>query len=92
VVQTVSNCISSSPVENGASGPLLFPKVYDMVYRGPETVQVASGSFDCQHFAWQTGTGRTLELFTVPGDFLPVRTIVPERKRRYELVEFERIR
>lgn len=91
-VQRVDNCMSSSPVENGASGPLLFPKYYEMIYHGPERVSVKSGSYDCQHFSWLTGTGRTLELYTVPGDYLPVRTIVPERKRRYELVEFETIR
>jgi hypothetical protein len=91
-VQRLDNCLSSSPVENGASGPLLFPKFYDMTYRGREKVTVPSGSHDCEHFAWLTGTGRTLELYTVPGDWLPVRTVVPERKRRYDLVEFERIR
>lgn len=91
-LQRVDNCMSSSPVENGASGPLLFPKFYDMTYRGPEEVKVASGTYQCQHFAWSTGTGRTLELYTTPGDFLPVRTVVPERKRRYELVEFETLR
>ena len=91
-VQRLDNCMSSSPVENGAGGPFLYPKFYDMVYRGPEKVTVASGSYDCEHFAWLTGTGRTLELYTVPGDWLPIRTVVPERKRRYELVEFSRVR
>jgi hypothetical protein len=91
-VQRVDNCMSSSPVENDASGPLLFPKFYDMIYHGPEKVTVASGTYDCERFAWATGTGRTLDLYTVPGDYLPVRTLVPERKRRYELVEFEKLR
>lgn len=91
-IQRIDNCMSSSPVENGAGGPFLYPKFYDMEYRGPEKITVKSGTYDTQHFAWHTGTGRTLELYTVPGDWLPIRTFVPERKRRYELAEFEVLR
>ena len=87
--QIVTNCFSSSLVANGASGPLLIPKTYAMTYRGKDKIDVPAGSFDCEHFDWDTGTGRTLNLFTQPGDWLPVRTEVPEFGRFYELVEFE---
>lgn len=91
-VQVVDNCMNSSAVTNGASGPLLGRKSYDMVYCGPEKITVPAGTFDCQHFDWRTGTGRTLQLYTATADYLPVKTVVPEGKRYYELVELEEFR
>ena len=91
IVQVVDSCMNCSSVLNGASGPLLARKHYDMVYQGPAKVTVPAGTFDCQHFDWRTGTGRTLNLYTTPGDFLPVRTVVPEGKRYYDLLEFREI-
>ncbi|MDX2221742.1 MAG: hypothetical protein SFV21_03270 [Rhodospirillaceae bacterium] len=90
-VQLLDNCVNSSSVPNGASGPLLARKSYDMVYQGREQVTVKSGTFDCQYFHWRTGTGRTLQLYTATADYLPVKTVVPEGKRYYELVEFEEL-
>ena len=88
-VQVLDGCVNSSSVPNGASGPLLAGKSYDMVYRGPQSVTVPAGTFECQSFDWRTGTGRTLQLYTSSGDYLPIKTVVPEGKRYYELVEFE---
>jgi hypothetical protein len=82
------NC---SAVLNGASGPLLARKRYDMVYVGPEAVTVPAGTFACEHFDWRTGTGKTLRLYTTPGDWLPVRTVVPEGRRHYDLLEFREV-
>jgi hypothetical protein len=91
-VQALTDCFNCSSAPNGASGPLLAPKSYDMVYQGAETVTVPAGEFACERYDWQTGTGRTLNLYTVPGDWLPVRTVVPEMGRYYDLVEFEYVR
>jgi hypothetical protein len=92
VPQPIEGCMNSSAVLNGASGPLLAPKRYDLTYRGLEKITVPAGTFACEHFDWPTGNGRTLNLFTTRGDWLPVRTVVPEGKRYYNLVEFREIR
>ncbi len=90
-LQPLTNCFSSSLAPGGASGPIMVHKTYDMTYRGPQQVTVPAGTFDCEHYTWDTGTGRTLYMYTVPGDWLPIRTEVPEVGRRYELVDFEEL-
>jgi hypothetical protein len=90
--QKLENCFSSSLAVNGASGPMLTPKTYDLTFRGRDKVSVGAGTFDCVHFDWDTGTGRTLNLYAQPGDWLPIKTVVPERRRYYELVEYEVLR
>lgn len=88
VVQPLTNCFSSSLAPNGASGPLMTGKSYDMTFIGAEQVQTEAGQFDCLTYSWDTYTGRTLVMSTAPGDWLPVRVRVPEAGRVYELVEF----
>ena len=91
-IQTLTDCFNCSSVPNGASGPILESKSYDMVYRGPEKVSVPAGTFACERYDWHTGTGRTLNLYTEPGDWLPVHTTVPEVGRYYDLIDFEQVR
>ena len=91
-IQSLTDCFNCSSAPNGASGPILEPKSYDMVYRGPEKVSVPAGNFACERYDWNTGTGRTLNLYTVPGDWLPVHTAVPEVGRYYDLIDFEYVR
>jgi hypothetical protein len=89
-LQPLTNCFGSTLVrETGAGGPMLYPKTYDITYVGPQTVTVAAGTFECQNYQWDTGNGRTLDMYTTPGDFLPIRVSVPQRQRNYDLVEFE---
>lgn len=91
-VQPLANCFSSSlAAGTGASGPMLVHKHYDMRYHGAETVTVPAGTFDCQHFSWDTHTGRVLQMYTVPGDWLPVQVRVPEVGRHYQLIAFEEL-
>ncbi|WP_439532747.1 hypothetical protein [Polymorphobacter sp.] len=90
-VQTLSNCFSTSLVPNGASGPILVTKTYDITYQGHETIEVPAGRFDCERFSWNTYTGRTLVMHSMPGDWLPVSVHVPETGRRYQLTDFERL-
>jgi len=90
-VQPLTNCFSSSLAPSGASGPMMVDKTYDMTFRGTETVTTPAGTFDCLHYSWDTYTGRTLQMHTVPGDWLPVRVRVPEVGRVYELIEFEEL-
>jgi len=89
--QTLRNCFSSSLTPNGAGGPLLIAKTYDIAYQGLTTVSAPAGRYECLHYLWDTRSGRTLALYTVPGDWLPVKLVVPERGRIYELVEFEQL-
>ena len=91
-LQVLDNCMNCSPVTNGASGPMLYYKQYNMYYQGKQKVTVPAGTFDCEFFHWDTGTGRTLHLYSNPGDWLPVRVVVPEGKRYYELLELREIR
>lgn len=88
-IQPLTNCFSSSLVPNGASGPLMATKSYDITFRGEAQTTTDAGTFDCLRYSWDTYTGRTLVMDTVPGDWLPVRVHVPEAGRLYELVEFE---
>jgi hypothetical protein len=92
-LQPLTNCFSSSLVrETGASGPMLLHKTYDLTYIGEKTVTVHAGTFECLNYQWNTGNGRTLDMFTTPGDFLPILIEVPERGRRFELWEFEEVK
>ncbi len=85
----LTNCFSSSLVPNGASGPRMATKSYDVIYEGPEQYTTPAGTFDCLKYNWNTYTGRTLVMHTVPGDWLPVSVRVPETGRVYELIEYE---
>lgn len=89
-LQRIDNSFSSSLVVNGASGPIMTAKQYDMYYRGPRTIEVPAGSFNTQYFDWDTNTGRVLQIDAIPGDWVPARVVVPQSGRRYELVEFTR--
>jgi hypothetical protein len=91
-VQPLSNCFSSSLAPNGASGPLLVAKTYDMTFLGEAQATTAAGDFDCLHYSWDTGTGRTLDMYARPEDWLPIRVRVPESKRIYELASLEELR
>ncbi len=90
-VQPLTNCFSSSLAPNGASGPILVTKTYDVVFHGEETIEVPAGRFACLRYSWDTYTGRTLVMHTQSGDWLPVQVRVPETGRIYQLVAFEEI-
>lgn len=90
-IQPLANCFSSSLAPNGASGPLMTSKTYDMVFRGEESIETPAGRFDCLRYSWDTYTGRTLVMHARPGDWLPISVRVPETGRVYELVAYEEI-
>ncbi|MEE4453086.1 hypothetical protein [Novosphingobium resinovorum] len=85
--QPLTNCFSSSLAPGGASGPMLTPKTYDIVFEGPERHEGPAGSFDALRYNWDTYTGRTLVMHTAGEDWLPLSVRVPEVGRYYELVE-----
>jgi hypothetical protein len=88
-IQPLTNCFSSSLAPNGASGPLLVDKRYDVIFEGHEAVAVPFGQLDCRRYNWNTYTGRTLVMRTAGRDWLPVSVRVPETGRVYELVRLE---
>jgi len=46
----MENVMMSSPDHRGATGPMLFPMRFAVVYVGDETVSVAAGTFDARKF------------------------------------------
>lgn len=90
-IQPLTNCFSSSLAPNGASGPLMTAKTYDMVYHGEEGITTPAGRFDCLRYSWDTYTGRTLVMHAIPGNWLPAQVSVPETGRLYQLVEYQAI-
>jgi len=48
--QRVENIMLSSPDHRGATGPLLFPIAFSLVYVGEEEISVAAGTFKARHF------------------------------------------
>jgi hypothetical protein len=48
--QRVGDILLTSPDHRGATGPLLFPMSFSLVYVGDEEVTVAAGTFAARHF------------------------------------------
>ena len=44
--------VSTSPLPDGASGPILAVRRFDFEYLGEEDLTVPAGSFSCAHFRW----------------------------------------
>jgi hypothetical protein len=88
-IQPLTNCFSSSLAPNGASGPLLNPKSYDVEFDGRERRDTVAGALECLRYKWHTHTGRTLVMCTTGADWLPIIVQVPETGRSYELTSLE---
>lgn len=88
-LQTVDNCMNSSPAASGDSGPMLFQRSYSYKYVGEESVTVLAGTFNTHQFDWPVRAGKTLRLWTTGPDYLPIRMDFPERGNVYELVSLE---
>ncbi len=84
--------VMSSPLPNGASGPMIGVSHFGAQYIGRERVTVPAGTFDCHHFAFPLDhkPGYSPEHVWYTGDDL---TFVKIRwdfsKTTYELVELE---
>lgn len=88
-LQTVENCMNSSPAASGDSGPMLFQRTYTYKYAGAESVTVPAGTYDTHRFDWPVREGKTLRLWTTGPDYLPIRMDFPERGNAYELISLE---
>ena len=87
--QKLENCMNSSPLAHGESGPILGMRNYTYIYRGAETIKVGAGTFKCQRFDWPVREGKTLCMWTTPDDYLPVRMVFPEGHKTYDLMELK---
>jgi len=86
--QILKDCMNSSPLAHGESGPILGVRDYSYAYKGVESITVGAGSFECKRFDWAVRAGKTLCMWTT-ADFLPVRMVFPEGHKSYDLMELK---
>ncbi len=87
--QILENCLNSSPLAAGESGPIMARRTYSYIYQGAEDLTVDAGTFACHRFDWPVREGKTLCMWTTEDDFLPVRMTFPEGDKIYDLVELD---
>ncbi len=87
--QHLTNCMNSSPLAHGESGPILGLRDYTYIYRGVETIKVGAGTFECQRFDWPVREGKTLCMWTATDDYLPIRMVFPEGHKTYDLMDLK---
>jgi len=90
--QWLENCLNSSPLANGGSGPLMARRRYRYTCRGPDTITTEAGTFTCTRFDWHVRDGKDLQMWVVPGDYTPVRMIATDTGNIYDLVRLETVR
>lgn len=88
-LQTIDNCMNSSPAASGDSGPMLYRRSYSYIYVGTESISVPAGDYETHRFDWPVRDGKTLRLWTTGPDYLPIRMDFPEKGNVYELVSLE---
>ena len=90
--QWLQNCINSSPLANGGSGPLMARRRYRYTYQGEDEVTTEAGTFSCRRFDWHVRPGKVLQMWHTPDDFLPVRMFATDTDNTYDLVELVKLR
>ncbi len=103
-VQTLKAGLSTSPLLDGASGPLLSVRDLTIEYVGPETVTTGAGTFEAHHYripsidhgsTHPSGTPTSEDIWVTHPDYTFVRVEVHGYLKnetgfgRYELVELE---
>ena len=90
--QWLENCINSSPLANGGSGPLMARRRYRYTYKGEETLTTDAGTFACRRFDWHVWADKDLQMWYLPDDFIPVRMFATDTQNTYDLVELDEVR
>ncbi|MSO97748.1 MAG: hypothetical protein EXR11_05955 [Rhodospirillaceae bacterium] len=87
--QAPSLRFSTSTQADGGSGPLLVPSTgrKQRRYIGRETIRVAAGTFEVEHFQDMFPDKPPSELWVTGEDYIPVRVQWSYRKQTYELTE-----
>jgi hypothetical protein len=89
-VQSFKGCANSSPLANGASGPMIGMTDKSLEYVGEARVAVPAGAFETRHYRIRPAHYPPMDLWVIPGDFLFVRLAWDYLGTRYDLVELSR--
>ena len=81
------NGLSTSPLPNGGSGPLLTLMVMTFEFIGEETVTVPAGTFETERYRWHFEQFEPIEIWTLGGDHVPVKLRWDELESDYLLSE-----
>ncbi len=81
--------VSTSPLPDGASGPILAVRRFDFEYLGEEDVTVPAGSFSCAHFSWHFAEFAPIDIWNSGEDCIPVKLRWDELESDYVLSEFD---
>ena len=88
-IQTWPNAMSS-PLPNGASGPMIGLSTIRVEHLGPEEVTVPAGTFQCEHFRFLLKDKPPEDLWCTVDDYLMVKIRWDLLETTYELVGLTR--
>ncbi|MDA0367029.1 MAG: hypothetical protein O3C65_07960 [Proteobacteria bacterium] len=80
--------VSTSPLPNGASGPIMAARHGVFEFIGEESVTVEAGTFACRRFRWHFEEFPPIELWNSGPDLIPVKVRWDLLESDYDLVEF----
>ncbi len=80
--------VSTSPLPNGASGPIMAARQGRFELVGEESVTVEAGTFPCRRFRWHFDEFPPIELWNSGPDLIPVKVRWDLLESDYDLVEF----
>ena len=80
--------VSTSPLPNGASGPIMAARHGVFEFIGEEDITVDAGTFPCRQFRWHFEEFPPIELWNSGPDLIPVKVRWDLLKSDYDLVEF----
>lgn len=83
--------VSTSPLPNGASGPILAARQLEFEYLDEEEVTVPAGTFPCAHFRWHFEEFAPIDIWNCGKDCVPVKLRWDELDSDYVLSEFDGI-
>ncbi len=79
--------ISTSPLPNGGSGPILTEITMTFEFIGEEEVTVPAGTFQTERFRWHFEQFAPIEIWTMGSDHIPVKLRWDELDSDYLLTE-----
>jgi hypothetical protein len=79
--------LSTSPLPNGGSGPLLTSMVMTFEFIGEETIAVPAGTFETERYRWHFEQFEPIEIWTMGADHVPVKLRWDELESDYLLTE-----
>ena len=86
----VTGILISSPLPNGASGPMLASTTIVAERLGPETITVPAGTFDTVRYRFSPDGLEAEDVWVLPDDWTLVRSSWARYTTTYELAELDR--